>query len=68
MRLQKNNPGAKPGNQNAAKTDAERLSSTITARCLPADKAAWVKAAQDEGIKLTDWINRTLNEKARSRQ
>jgi hypothetical protein len=53
------------GNKNAAKSDMDRLSSTITARCLPADKARWVKTANAEGVKLTEWINRTLNEKVR---
>jgi predicted HicB family RNase H-like nuclease len=64
MRSNKNNPGAKPGNQNAAKPDTEKLSSTIVARCKPGDKAAWVKAAQANGVKLTEWIVSALNEKA----
>jgi hypothetical protein len=56
------------GNKNAAKPDDERLSSTVTARCLPGDKAAWVKAAQDEGVKLTDWIIDACNQKLQRRQ
>jgi hypothetical protein len=54
------------GNKNAAKDDADKLSSSITARCNPNDKARWVKAAQADGAKLTDWIIRALNEKARN--
>ena len=35
--------------------------STITAKCKPKDKAAWVGAAKAEKMKLTDWINYVLN-------
>jgi hypothetical protein len=52
------------GNQNASKDEAEKASSFIHARCLPADKARWVKAAQANGVKLTEWIVSALNEKA----
>jgi uncharacterized protein (DUF1778 family) len=68
MRSNKNNPGAKPGNQNAAKPDTEKLSSTIVARCRSADKSAWVKAAQADGVKLTDWIIDACNQKLQSRR
>jgi hypothetical protein len=35
--------------------------SHIHALCKTRDKAAWVKAAQSQGLKLTDWIIKTLN-------
>lgn len=54
-----------PGNHNARIDDNDKLLSTITARCRSSDKAAWVKAAQIDGIKLTDWIINVLNEKVR---
>jgi PHD/YefM family antitoxin component YafN of YafNO toxin-antitoxin module len=56
--------GAPSGNQNARKHDADKASSFIHARCLPGDKAKWVKAAQANGMKLTEWIIEALNEKA----
>jgi predicted HicB family RNase H-like nuclease len=64
MTTEKQKPGAKPGNQNARKNAADGSSSTIVARCKPGDKAAWVKAAQANGVKLTEWIVSALNEKA----
>ena len=53
-------PGAKPGNTNAMR-DTESATSFIHARCTPAHKAAWVKAAQAQNLKLTEWIVKTLN-------
>lgn len=53
-------PGAKPGNTNAQR-GAEAATSHIHTRCMPQDKAAWVKSAQKEGLKLTEWIIKTLN-------
>jgi|LakMenE18May11ns_1017448.scaffolds.fasta_scaffold5413151_1 hypothetical protein len=50
------------GKRNAAKDDCAE--SYIHARCKPQDKASWVRAAQSEGLKLTEWIINTLNEKA----
>lgn len=53
-------PGAKPGNTNA-KRGTESATSYIHARCTPTDKAGWVKAAQSENLKLTEWIVKSLN-------
>jgi hypothetical protein len=54
------NRGAKPGNNNAQR-GTEAATSYIHARCVGSDKAAWVKAAQAENLKLTEWIVKTLN-------
>lgn len=53
--------GAKPGNQHAAKDDADKASSYIHARCLQIDKANWEAAADREGLNLTKWMIKTLN-------
>ncbi|MCK9622133.1 MAG: hypothetical protein M0R47_16555 [Methylobacter sp.] len=55
-------PGAPKGNKNAAKDDG--ATSFIHARCTPSAKAAWVMAAQREGLKLTEWLVKTLNSNA----
>jgi hypothetical protein len=60
MKDKKTKPGAKPGNTNAQRGD-EAATSFIHARCTPHDKAGWVKAAQNENLKLTEWIVKTLN-------
>jgi hypothetical protein len=60
MDNQNKKPGAKPGNTNAQISD-EAATSFIHARCTPKNKAAWVKAAQSEGLKLTEWIVKNLN-------
>lgn len=52
--------GAKPGNTNAQISD-EAATSFIHARCTSRNKAAWVKAAQAQNLKLTEWIVKTLN-------
>lgn len=52
--------GAKPGNTNAQR-GTESATSYIHARCTPRDKAAWVKAAQAQNLKLTEWIVKVLN-------
>lgn len=52
------------GNKNAVKDEFEKASSYIHARCLPGDKAVWVKSAKAEGLKLTEWIINALNEKS----
>jgi uncharacterized protein (DUF1778 family) len=68
MTTQKNNQGARVGNQNARKDETDKSLSMITARCHTSDKAQWVKAAQDEGVKLTDWIIDACNQKLQRRQ
>ena len=52
--------GAKPGNTNA-QIGEEPSTSFIHARFTPTDKANWVRAAQSEGLKLTEWIVKHLN-------
>lgn len=54
------------GNKNASKDEADKASSFIHARCLPSDKARWVKAAQSKNKKLTEWITETLNQAVNS--
>jgi uncharacterized protein (DUF1778 family) len=53
-------PGAKPGNTNAQR-GTEAATSYIHARCTPSEKAAWVRAAQLQGINLTEFVTKTLN-------
>ena len=52
------------GNKNAVKTEDEKATSTLVARVRPEDKARWVKAALSCQMKLTEWIIKTLNDKA----
>lgn len=54
------------GNKNAHKNESDKASSFIHARCLPGDKARWVKAAQANNKKLTEWIIETLNQAVNS--
>lgn len=61
MNSENNRPGARPGNSNAQKKDSEKALSYIHARVKASDKAQWVKNAQNEGLKLTEWITKTLN-------
>ena len=49
------------GKKNAAKNDEDKALSFIHARCKTEDKAAWVKQANAEGLKLTEWIIKKLN-------
>lgn len=48
------------GQQNAIKAD-EPASSVLTVRVTPHDKARWVKTAQHNGLKLSEWVIKTLN-------
>ena len=52
--------GAKTNNSNAKKGN-DTATSFIHARCTPADKNEWTKAAQADGLKLTEWIIKNLN-------
>lgn len=36
-------------------------------RCTQSDKAMWVKSAQAEGLKLAEWVNKTLNNNINSK-
>lgn len=51
------------GNKHAQKGD-EPAASYLQARCLPSDKAAWVRAANLRGLKLTEWVVQALNREA----
>lgn len=55
---------APKGSANAQK-GPEAATSFIHARCMPRNKAGWVKAAQLENMKLTEWLVRELNAAAR---
>lgn len=50
----------KPHGNTKARED--RAESTVTMRVKRADKARWVKRAQAEGLKLTQWITDKLND------
>ena len=58
MDINKQKPGAKPGNTNAQAGD-NPATSTLQIRCTPGEKAAWVRAAN--GLKLSDWVRERLN-------
>jgi len=49
------------GNRYAAKGD-HNADAFIHARCTKKDKAAWIAKASSEGMKLTTWIIKTMNE------
>ena len=49
------------GNTNAKKEIA--ADSQIQMRVTREEKAAWVKQAQSQGLKLSTWIRKKLNEK-----
>ena len=49
------------GNQYGRKDPELKAESYIHARCLTSDKSRWVKTAQSQGMKLTEWIVSTLN-------
>ena len=51
------------GNRYAAKPEDEKALSTVVFRCRREDKARWVKAAQNENKKLTEWLIEAADEK-----
>ncbi len=53
---------APKNNQNAVKADGEKAESTVQFRCKRKDKSLWVKQAQRDGMKLTEWIINKLNQ------
>ena len=59
MTEEKKKQGAQEGNQNAKK---EGFDTGYSGRCLSREKSTWVKAAQAEGMKLNEWIRKTLNQ------
>jgi len=52
------------GNQNALKNEDDKATSKLICRVNPKIKAQWVRSAQKEGKKLTEWVTDVLNEKA----
>jgi predicted HicB family RNase H-like nuclease len=48
-------------NKNAVKEDGIKATSTVQFRCHRSDKSRWVKAAQADGLKLSEWIIQKLN-------
>ena len=59
MQTKMNKPGAKPGNTNAMKGDAPKLT-RIQFRCTDEQKAGFIQSAQAEGLQLTEWILKKL--------
>lgn len=55
-------PGTK-GNKNATKPVHKKAGDYINIRCVGADKEFWRKIALAEGLTLSQWIIKTLNEK-----
>jgi hypothetical protein len=51
-------------NQNAVKDEADVASSFLHIRAVPRHKAAWVKAAKRQRMKLAEWTTATLNDAA----
>jgi hypothetical protein len=49
------------GNKHNEKTPGDVASAYIHARCKPSDKAAWAASAKAQGMKMTEWILKTLN-------
>jgi hypothetical protein len=49
----------RPGNRTLPADEGKR--SFLHIRCTQSDKAMWVKSAQAEGLKLAEWVNKTLN-------
>lgn len=54
--------GAPKGNQNAAKEQA--ATATLRARITPHKKTAYIKAANDHGMKLSAWAQMHLDKAA----
>ena len=52
-------------NKFASKDEAERASSFLYVRAKKQDKAAWVRAAQRAGKKLSEWSTEILNKAAK---
>ncbi|MBP8963340.1 MAG: hypothetical protein KBG39_10390 [Opitutaceae bacterium] len=48
------------GNRNAQR-GAEPATAILHVRCTPRQKAAWVKAAQRAGLRLSEWVVRRLD-------
>lgn len=53
------------GQKNATKPEAEKAKSHLIARVRRADKALWVRAAQNQGYTLSEWVIVQLNREAK---
>ena len=52
------------GNTNAAKADGVRREAMIHARTTPEAKIRFIRLANEQGLKLSDWINNALDKYA----
>jgi predicted HicB family RNase H-like nuclease len=52
---------SKIGNKNAQKSTEGKADAFLHIRCLPNDKNKWVQHAQQNNLKLSEWITQTLN-------
>ena len=57
---------APANNQNARKEEGAKASSFLYIRANPADKSAWVRAAQQRRQTLSEWATERLNRAARA--
>lgn len=53
------------GNLNAAKDPQKLRDARLNTRANSGDMAEWRKQAAAAGVTLADWVNQTLNEKAK---
>ncbi|MDC8446091.1 MAG: hypothetical protein LV471_09235 [Nitrosomonas sp.] len=49
------------GLRNAAKRDDQKKAANVVIRCEMSEKSGWVKTAQSEGLTLSAWIIKALN-------
>lgn len=54
--------GPPKGNQNGVKVAGKPATSHLHMRCRPDQKKAWLKAAMEDGMRLSEWICETLDE------
>lgn len=53
---------ASKNNQYAVKAETDKASAFLQARCKSDEKNAMVRASQAEGLKLTEWMLKYLNQ------
>lgn len=51
-------------NKNAQKGN-EKRSTYLNLRTTPAEKAIWKSSAEEEGLSLSDWVHKSLNNAAK---
>jgi len=49
------------GKKNASKTESNKATNNLYARCKKLDKEAWESRADEEGIHLSKWVIKQLN-------